>query len=123
MEIEVDTIPRPQTELPTGIHTLDLNAGAAQSVAIPSATADWFDPNKIHQIERDSLPEFFTGLYPSKTPETYMEYRFFMINLYRQNPLNYLTGTTIRRHLSGDVCAILRVHAFLEKWGLINFNV
>ena len=28
-----------------------------------------------------------------------------------------------RRHLSGDSCAIVRVHAFLEKWGLINFNV
>lgn len=28
-----------------------------------------------------------------------------------------------RRHLSGDACAIIRVHAFLEKWGLINFNV
>lgn len=28
-----------------------------------------------------------------------------------------------RRHLSGDACAIVRVHAFLEKWGLINFNV
>jgi SWI/SNF related-matrix-associated actin-dependent regulator of chromatin subfamily C len=28
-----------------------------------------------------------------------------------------------RRNLAGDVCAILRVHAFLEYWGLINFNV
>ena len=28
-----------------------------------------------------------------------------------------------RRHLSGDACAIIRVHAFLEKQGLINFNV
>ena len=35
----------------------------------------------------------------------------------------YLTATTCRRHLSGDACAIVRVHAFLEKWGLINFNV
>ena len=74
-------------------------------------------------MERDSLPEFFTGIYPSKTPQTYKEYRDFMINLYRQNPITYLTGTTCRRHLSGDACAILRVHAFLEKWGLINFNV
>lgn len=28
-----------------------------------------------------------------------------------------------RRHLSGDVCGIMRVHSFLEHWGLINFNV
>lgn len=23
----------------------------------------------------------------------------------------------------GDVCAIMRLHAFLENWGLVNFNV
>ena len=28
-----------------------------------------------------------------------------------------------RRHLAGDVCALMRVHGFLEHWGLINFNV
>ena len=59
-----------------------------------------------------------------------------MIRLYRMNPLSYVTATSkfstlfdltffiaCRRHLSGDACAIVRVHAFLEKWGLINFNV
>lgn len=25
--------------------------------------------------------------------------------------------------LLGDVCAIMRVHAFLEQWGLINYQV
>jgi hypothetical protein len=28
-------------------------------VVIPSKTADWFDPDSISSIERDSLPEFF----------------------------------------------------------------
>jgi hypothetical protein len=28
-----------------------------------------------------------------------------------------------RRHLAGDVCTLMRVHAFLEMWGLINFQV
>ncbi len=28
-----------------------------------------------------------------------------------------------RRHLAGDVCSIMRIHAFLEHWGIINFNV
>lgn len=78
---------------------------------------------RIHTVEQTSLPEFFRGNYPSKTPSVYKEYRDFMIELYRQSPSTYLTGTTCRRHLSGDVCAILRVHAFLEKWGLINFSV
>jgi SWI/SNF related-matrix-associated actin-dependent regulator of chromatin subfamily C len=25
--------------------------------------------------------------------------------------------------LAGDVCAIIRVHGFLEQWGLINYDV
>ena len=45
-----------------------------------------------------------------------------MIHLYRMNPTVYLSATTCRRHLSGDVNGIMRVHAFLEKWGLINYS-
>jgi SWI/SNF related-matrix-associated actin-dependent regulator of chromatin subfamily C len=46
-----------------------------------------------------------------------------MIDTYRLNPTQYLTATACRRSLAGDVCAIIRVHAFLEQWGLINFQV
>ena len=74
------------------------------------------------QLEKESLPEFFNDFYPSKTSEVYKEYRNFMIGLYRMNPSVYLSATSCRRHLSGDVNGILRVHAFLEKWGLINFT-
>ena len=41
----------------------------------------------------------------------------------RMQPETYLTATACRRHLSGDACAIMRVHAFLERHGLINFSV
>ena len=91
-------------------------------IIIPSC-AHWFDLNEIHQIERESLPEFFNSLRPSKTPEIYKKYRNYIIELYRQNPRSYLTQTACRRNLAGDVCAILRIHSFLEHWGLINFNV
>ena len=91
-------------------------------IIIPSC-AHWFDMNEIHQIEKDSLPEFFNSLRPSKTPEIYKKYRNYIIELYRQNPRSYLTQTACRRNLAGDVCAILRIHSFLEHWGLINFNV
>ena len=40
----------------------------------------------IAEIERQSLPEFFRGVYPSKTPTTYIEYRNFIITLYRMSP-------------------------------------
>lgn len=46
-----------------------------------------------------------------------------MIDTYRLNPQEYLTSTACRRNLAGDVCAIMRVHAFLEQWGLINYQV
>ena len=32
-------------------------------------------------------------------------------------------STACRRNLAGDVCSIMRVHAFLEQWGLVNYQV
>lgn len=91
-------------------------------IIVPSYSA-WFDYNCIHSVERRALPEFFNFKNKSKTPEIYIAYRNFMIDTYRLNPTEYLTFTACRRNLAGDVCAIMRVHAFLEQWGLINYQV
>jgi len=91
-------------------------------IIVPSYSA-WFDYNSIHSIEKRHLPEFFNSKNRSKTPEIYLSYRNFMIDTYRLNPTEYLTSTACRRNLAGDVCAIMRVHAFLEQWGLINYQV
>lgn len=93
-----------------------------QEVIIPSYAA-WFSMSKVHDVELKSLPEFFNMKNRSKTPTVYKDYRDFMINTYRLNPSEYLTVTACRRNLAGDVCAIIRVHAFLEQWGLINYQV
>ncbi|RYO73950.1 hypothetical protein DL764_011024 [Monosporascus ibericus] len=92
------------------------------AIVLPSYST-WFDMNNIHNIERKALPEFFNNRNRSKTPHVYKDYRDFMINTYRLNPVEYLTVTACRRNLAGDVCAIMRVHAFLEQWGLINYQV
>ena len=92
------------------------------AVVIPSYST-WFDMNTIADIEKKSLPEFFNNRNRSKTWVVYKDYRDFMINTYRLNPAEYLTVTACRRNLAGDVCAIMRVHAFLEQWGLINYQV
>ncbi|KAK7794654.1 hypothetical protein R5R35_004445 [Gryllus longicercus] len=92
------------------------------SIIIPSYSA-WFDYNSIHSVEKRALPEFFNSKSKSKTPEMYLAYRNFMIDTYRLNPTEYLTSTACRRNLAGDACAIMRVHAFLEQWGLINYQV
>ncbi|KAI9103259.1 chromatin remodelling factor-like protein [Phlyctochytrium arcticum] len=94
----------------------------AQEIIIPSYSA-WFNMSRIHDIEKRSQQEFFNNKNKSKTPTVYKDYRDFMINTYRLNPSEYLTVTACRRNLAGDVCAIIRVHAFLEQWGLINYQV
>ncbi|XP_051927872.1 SWI/SNF complex subunit SMARCC1b isoform X2 [Hippocampus zosterae] len=91
-------------------------------IIIPSYTS-WFNNNSIHSIEKRALPEFFNGKNKSKSPEVYLAYRNFMVDTYRLNPQEYLSSTSCRRNLTGDVCSILRVHAFLEQWGLINYQV
>ncbi|KAI8086355.1 uncharacterized protein BX664DRAFT_282208, partial [Halteromyces radiatus] len=91
-------------------------------IVIPSYAA-WFELHKVNDIERNSLPEFFNSKSKWKTPTTYKNYRDFMVNSYRINPVEYLTITACRRNLMGDVCAIIRVHSFLEQWGLINYQV
>lgn len=94
----------------------------ANHIIIPSYVS-WFDYNCIHAVERRALPEFFNSKNKSKSPEVYIAYRNFMIDTYRLNPMEYLTLTAVRRNIAGDVCAIMRVHAFLEQWGLINYQV
>ncbi|ESZ95688.1 hypothetical protein SBOR_3908 [Sclerotinia borealis F-4128] len=92
------------------------------SAIIPSY-ANWFDMHLVAPVEKKSLPEFFNNRNRSKTLAVYKDYRDFMVNTWRLNPIEYLTVTACRRNLAGDVCAIMRVHAFLEQWGLINYQV
>ncbi|EJS43209.1 swi3p [Saccharomyces arboricola H-6] len=99
-----------------------LDIPQAHEIVIPSYSK-WFNLEKIHSIEIQSLPEFFTNRIPSKTPEVYMRYRNFMINSYRLNPNEYFSVTTARRNVSGDAAALFRLHKFLTKWGLINYQV
>lgn len=81
--------------------------------------SSWFDFDKIHQIEKQNLAEFF-GEKPSKSPKIYSRIRNFFIQLYWKNPRVSLSATTARRSINGDACSVLRVHSFLESWGLIN---
>lgn len=92
------------------------------AIILPSYST-WFDMHTINALEKKAMGEFFNNRNRSKTPAVYKDYRDFMINTYRLNPSEYLTVTACRRNLAGDVCAIMRVHSFLEQWGLINYQV
>ena len=122
--------PAPEATAESKAQSAEAMAAAANShlvaqthqIILPSYST-WFDMHLIHPLEKKSLPEFFNSRNRSKTPAVYKDYRDFMINTYRLNPVEYLTVTACRRNLAGDVCAIMRVHAFLEQWGLINYQV
>ena len=107
-------------ELPKIVNTIQSNEN--ENIYLP-ISASWFNMDNIHEIEMKSLPEFFVGKYPTKTPKIYKTYRNFIINLYRENPSMYLTSKTCEKHLPGETAAIMRIHSFLENWGLINFKI
>lgn len=88
-------------------------------LVIPSSSI-WFDIKKIHKIEKDSLPEFFQ-MSNFKTLERYINLRNTIIAIFYQNSDCYLTATNCLQIIGGDCCSIIRVHHFLEHWGLINF--
>lgn len=48
-----------------------VNDYASRTFILPSCTK-WFGFSDIHELEMQSLPEFFCGKYPQKTPEVYM---------------------------------------------------
>jgi len=126
--MELDSIPPIKTVQSDEPKEKTIEASAEESteqtnyIVIPSYAA-WFDYNCIHSVERRALPEFFNCKNKSKSAEIYLAYRNFMVDTYRLNPTEYLTVTACRRNLAGDVCTIMRVHAFLEQWGLINYQV
>lgn len=125
----VSTTMRPEPETTTMQTTKtakmednDLAVPQSHEIVIPSY-ARWFNLTKIHPIEKQSLPEFFTNRIPSKTPQVYVKCRNFMVNSYRLNPNEYFSVTTARRNVCGDAAAVFRIHKFLMKWGLINYQV
>ncbi|KAL3232944.1 Chromatin structure-remodeling complex protein RSC8 [Nakaseomyces bracarensis] len=91
-------------------------------VVVPSFSR-WFQMEEVHAIEKRSLPEFFDNSSRFKSEKSYMDTRNFMINTYRLSPSEYLTITAVRRNIALDIASIVKIHEFLEKWGLINYQV
>lgn len=116
-------------DLDAELTTYEENPSTDQTnyIIVPSCSS-WFDYNSINNVEKRALPEFFNHdmnnpTNKSKTPEVYIALRNFIIDTYRISPTEYLTVTACRRNSTGDVCTIMRIHAFLEQWGLINYQV
>jgi len=83
----------------------------------------WFHPTMVHAYEHKHLSEFFNNSSVYHTPHEYLRIRNNIVHLYAEAPTVFLSATSCRRKLTGDVGAILRVHAFLDAFEVINYNV
>lgn len=97
-------------------------AKQSHPVLVPSFSS-WFQFAEVHEIERRILPDFFDDSSRFKSEKAYKDVRNFMINTYRLSPYEYLTVTAVRRNVAMDVASIVRIHSFLEQWGLINYQI
>lgn len=88
---------------------------------IPSYSA-WFSFDQVHDIEKRAFPEYFSQLATRPLQDEYIQIRNFIVKAYQKDPTQYITVTACRRHLSADVPIIMKIHAFLEHWGLIHYN-
>lgn len=56
------------------------------------------------------------------TGQKYQAMRNSIVYLYHQNVSTFLTATECRRKIAGDVAYIIRIHEFLDAFGIINYS-
>uniref|UniRef100_A0A7N0ZRS4 SWI/SNF complex subunit SWI3C n=1 Tax=Kalanchoe fedtschenkoi TaxID=63787 RepID=A0A7N0ZRS4_KALFE len=84
--------------------------------------SDWFSLGTIHRLERQNVPNFFSGRSASLTPEKYMECRNRIVAMYVQNPEKRLLAANCHGLFSGiDPEDVNRIVRFLDNWGIINY--
>ena len=102
-------------------------AKKAAAILQQSDLPEWFENDKISELEKKYLSmHIFKGLNGSMLEKKEIEYlriRSYIIVLYAQNPCSYLSATDCRRKITGNVCDILKIHEFLNAFGVINFLV
>ena len=64
----------------------------SSSYVIPSCSS-WFELDQIHELEMQSLPEFFCNKFPHKNPSAYIHFRNCIIKMYRERPSAYLSAS------------------------------
>jgi SWIRM domain/SWIRM-associated region 1 len=81
----------------------------------------WFKQNVPSDFEMTVLPEWFDSSASHRTPELYIATRNNIISLSQKfGGSRYITATMARRSIPGDAGSILRLHAFLTTYALIN---
>ncbi|KAL8110287.1 hypothetical protein AgCh_026128 [Apium graveolens] len=86
--------------------------------------ADWFSPGSVHRLERQVVPQYFSGKSAERTPEKYMECRNHIVGKYMENPDKRLAVSACDKLAVGaDSDDMARIYRFLDHWGIINYCV
>ncbi|KAJ0257559.1 SWI/SNF complex subunit SWI3C [Hirschfeldia incana] len=84
--------------------------------------SDWFAPNTVDRLERQVVPQYFSGKSPNHTPERYIKFRNAIVSRYVDNPEKTLTVSDCQGLVDGvDIEDFARVFRFLDHWGIINY--
>jgi SWI/SNF related-matrix-associated actin-dependent regulator of chromatin subfamily C len=81
---------------------------------------DWYKKDRITDIERIMLPEWFDSSAPHRTSETYIKTRERIIAISDTIMNRNVTNSMIRRSIEGDAGSLHRLRNFLVNWGFIN---
>lgn len=102
-------------------HKLGPNDEMMVDEASKTPKPDWYKTDIASSLERAVLPEWFDGSAAHRTPETFLQAREKIIDMSVKLGLNrYITCTMVRRAIPGDAGSLLRLHAFLTSYALIN---
>uniref|UniRef100_A0A0E0MK92 SWIRM domain-containing protein n=1 Tax=Oryza punctata TaxID=4537 RepID=A0A0E0MK92_ORYPU len=85
--------------------------------------SDWFSPMTVHRLERQVLPQFFSGKSPGHTPEKYMMLRNRVIAKYLERPVRRLAFSECQGLVTStpELYDLSRIVRFLDAWGIINY--
>ncbi len=124
---EIVPAPTPQVvglpKQPTPAWELHMPGPNDEMTIDPSTTSpkpEWFNLNKASSLERSLLLEWFDGSAPHRTEQSYLQTRSKLMELSEKLGTRYLTATMARRSVPGDAGSLMRLHAFLCSYNLIN---
>ncbi|CAH9100549.1 unnamed protein product [Cuscuta europaea] len=92
------------------------------NVHVVPTHAGWFSWTKVHSLEEKTMPSFFNGKSPNRTPEMYMEIRNWIMKKYHLDPNTRVELKDLSEISSALFEARQEVMEFLDYWGLINYH-
>lgn len=101
--------------------SISASGGSSSSLSTSTKLPEWFSIEDISPVEMRYLSDI---LHLTQLPKfEYLRIRNYMISLYQHSPSQYFSATDCRRKIGGDVCLLIRIHEFLDAFGVINHSV